>query len=99
MEMPPYTNTPPPPNLTFSCTNAGLFRLPRSLQMKIRLLSGLTEKRDSKEKGTLLHSFLLQFTCSVAHSLRSRGCLDVSLRHITVRRAYIPTSWSRCHTV
>ncbi|GFV44916.1 hypothetical protein TNCV_3339001 [Trichonephila clavipes] len=29
-----------PPNLTLSCTNAGLFLLPRSLQMKIRLLSG-----------------------------------------------------------
>ncbi|GFV56883.1 hypothetical protein TNCV_1869241 [Trichonephila clavipes] len=40
MEMPPYANTPPPPNLTLSCTNAGLFLLPRSLQMKIRLLSG-----------------------------------------------------------
>ncbi|GFT45511.1 uncharacterized protein TNCV_3781431 [Trichonephila clavipes] len=27
MEMPPYTNTTPPPNLTLSCTNAGLFLL------------------------------------------------------------------------
>ncbi|GFW89526.1 hypothetical protein TNCV_1514771 [Trichonephila clavipes] len=40
----------PPPNLTLSCTNAGLFLLPRSLQMKISLLSGWTEKRDSSEK-------------------------------------------------
>ncbi|GFS63942.1 hypothetical protein TNCV_1129241 [Trichonephila clavipes] len=27
-EMPPYTNTPPPPNLTLSGTNAGLFHAP-----------------------------------------------------------------------
>ncbi|GFY31181.1 hypothetical protein TNCV_751441 [Trichonephila clavipes] len=90
-EMPPYTNTPPSQNLTLSCTNAGLFLLSRSLQMKIRLLSGWTEKWDSSEKRTLLHSFLLQFTCSVALSLRSRRCLDVSLTHTSGQLAYRPT--------
>ncbi|GFU26758.1 hypothetical protein TNCV_1838171 [Trichonephila clavipes] len=71
----------------------------RSLQMKIRLLSGGTEKRDSSEKRRLLHSFLLQFICSVAHSLRSRRCFDVSITHTIERRAYRPTPWSWFRTV
>ncbi|GFW97534.1 hypothetical protein TNCV_880311 [Trichonephila clavipes] len=39
----------------------------------------MNRKTGLVRKRTLLHSFLLQFTCSVAHSLRSRRCLDVSL--------------------
>ncbi|GFW53734.1 hypothetical protein TNCV_3938281 [Trichonephila clavipes] len=58
----------------------------------------LNRKRDSSEKRTSLHSFLLQFTCSVAHSLQSRRCLDVSLTHTIGRRAYRPTPWSRFRT-
>ncbi|GFV00569.1 hypothetical protein TNCV_3615711 [Trichonephila clavipes] len=51
------------------------------------VLSGWTEKRDSSEKRTLLHSFLLQFACSIAYSLRSRRCLDVSLTNTIGRRS------------
>ncbi|GFW88031.1 uncharacterized protein TNCV_217031 [Trichonephila clavipes] len=40
-----------------------------------------------------------QFSCSVAHSLRSRRCLDISLTHTSGRRAYRPSSWSRFRTV
>ncbi|GFW26294.1 uncharacterized protein TNCV_4423411 [Trichonephila clavipes] len=53
----------------------------------------------ARKKRTLLHLFLLQFTCSVAHSLLSRRCLDVSLTHTIGWRAYRPTPWSRFRTV
>ncbi|GFW08542.1 hypothetical protein TNCV_2775641 [Trichonephila clavipes] len=59
----------------------------------------MNRKMGLVRKKTLLHSFLLQFTCSVAHSLRSRRCLDVSLTHTSGRRAYRPTPWSRFRTV
>ncbi|GFY26961.1 uncharacterized protein TNCV_931021 [Trichonephila clavipes] len=38
----------------------------------------MNRKTGLVRKRSLLHSFLLEFTCSVAHSLRSRRCLDVS---------------------
>ncbi len=82
------TVTPQPPNLSVSCTNVGLFLVPHSLQIKIRLLSGRRERRDSSEKRILRHSFLLQFTCSVAHSLRAPRYLAVNIGHIIGLRAY-----------
>ncbi|GFW22964.1 uncharacterized protein TNCV_3647411 [Trichonephila clavipes] len=39
----------------------------------------MNRKTGLVRKRTLLRSFLLQFTCSVVHSLRSRRCLDFSL--------------------
>ncbi|GFV32569.1 hypothetical protein TNCV_4744521 [Trichonephila clavipes] len=59
----------------------------------------MNRKTGLVRKITLLHSFLLQFTCSVAHSLRSRRCLDVSLTHTICRRVYRPKPWSRFRTV
>ncbi|GFS87546.1 hypothetical protein TNCV_2941531 [Trichonephila clavipes] len=53
-----------------------------------RALQYLFTMQLRSEKKTLLHSFLLQFTCSVAHSLRSQRCLDVSLTQTIGRRAY-----------
>lgn len=55
------TTTPPPLNLTPPCKNAVIFIVLRSIQIKIRILSGWKEKRDSPEKRILRHSFLLYF--------------------------------------
>ncbi|GBM10993.1 hypothetical protein AVEN_1328-1 [Araneus ventricosus] len=67
---PTQTITPLPPNRTLSYTYAGLFRVSRSLQMIIRLLSVCTLKRDSSMKITLLHSARLHLRCSCANLLR-----------------------------
>ena len=99
LEIPALTITPSPPNLTLSCPNAGLFRVPRSFQIKIRLLSGWGEKRDSWGRRILRHSFLHQCTCSVAHSLRSRRQFSANLTHTISWRAYRPTAWRQFWTV
>ena len=82
-----------------SCANAGLFRVPRSLQIKIRLLSGWREKTHSLEKRILRHSFLLQYTCSVAHSMRARRWLPVRLTNTIGLRAHRPTAWRWFRTI
>lgn len=55
-------------NMSIPRTNALFFLEPRPLQMKIRLLSGYTEKRISSEERILHHSFFL-FICSVVFKL------------------------------
>ncbi|GFS87669.1 hypothetical protein TNCV_2942491 [Trichonephila clavipes] len=53
MEMPPYTYTPSPPNLTLSCTNAGLFLHPRTVPpdentpiIRMNRKTGLVRKKE-----------------------------------------------------
>ncbi|GFX40725.1 hypothetical protein TNCV_1218481 [Trichonephila clavipes] len=57
-------------------------------------ITRMNRKTGLARKRTLLNSFLLQFTCSVAHSLHSRRRLDVSLTQTIGRRAYRPTTGS-----
>ncbi|GFU04398.1 hypothetical protein TNCV_95941 [Trichonephila clavipes] len=62
MEMPPYTNTPPPSNLTLSCTNRIIPIAARPSQMKIRLLS------DEQKNGTRRRNI-----CSIHFSSNSHA--------------------------
>ncbi|GFV51190.1 hypothetical protein TNCV_4037631 [Trichonephila clavipes] len=41
----------------------------------------MNRKTELVRKKIIVPSIFLQFACSVAHSLRSRRCLDLSLTH------------------
>ena len=99
MDMPVWSIFPPSPNLTLlvcECRIVPSATFPTHKNTPIIMIkrkTGLVVKR------ILRHSILLQYTCSVAYSMRARRWLSVNLTHTTGRQAYRFTALTQFRTV